>query len=109
MAKLNDILQGAQKVRAMLSRVQEDLSQKRVVGSSGGGMVRVTADGQQNILKIEIDPEVVSPQDVGMLEDLILAAVNEAKRKSQEVAAEEMKKITGGLLPPGFQEFGALL
>ena len=64
-------------------------------------MVTVTANGRQEILSIKIEPEVVNPEDVEMLEDLILAAVNEAKRKSEELAQEEMKKITGGLNIPG--------
>lgn len=93
----------------MLSQVQKELSKKRVVATSGGGMVTVTADGQQNVVEIKIDPEVVDPKDVEMLEDLILAAVNEARRKSQEAAAEEMKKITGGLPIPGLSEAASLL
>ena len=64
-------------------------------------MVTVTCDGQQNVIKIKIDPEVVNPQEVGMLEELILAAIAEARKRAQELAAEEMGKVTQGMLPPG--------
>ncbi len=109
MTKLKNLMQQAEKVQAVLSQIQEELAKKRVTASSGGGMVTVTADGQQNIVDLKIDPEVVDQQDVEMLEDLILAAVNEAKRKSQEVAAEEMKKLTGNLSIPGLPQIGSLL
>lgn len=84
-----------------MKKMQDELKGKIVEATSGGGMVTVTANGRQEILSIKIEPEVVNPEDVEMLEDLILAAVNEAKRKSEELAQEEMKKITGGLNIPG--------
>jgi DNA-binding YbaB/EbfC family protein len=74
---------------------------KKVEAASGGGMVNVVMNGKQEVLSIRIDPEVVSREDVEMLQDLIVAAVNEAIRKSQELMTEEMKKATGGLSIPG--------
>lgn len=109
MAKLKNLMQQAQRLQTMLTQVQEELSNKRVTASSGGGMVTVTADGQQNIVGIRIDPEVVDPKDVEMLEDLVLAAVNEAKKKSRDMAAEEMKRLTGGLPIPGFSDIASVL
>lgn len=77
------------------------MAQKTIEASSGGGMVSVLMNGKQQILSIRIDPEVVNREDIEMLQDLIMAAVNEAIRRSQEMVAEEMKKITGGLSIPG--------
>ena len=74
---------------------------KKVEAGSGGGMVNVVMNGKQEVLSIRIDPEVVNREDVEMLQDLIVAAVNEAIRKSQELMTEEMKKVTGGLSIPG--------
>jgi len=91
----------AQQLQKKVKEMQEELEKKTVEATSGGGMVSVTANGKQEILSIKIEPEVVNPDDVEMLQDLILAAVNEAKRKAEELAKEEMKKITGGLNIPG--------
>jgi hypothetical protein len=77
------------------------MAEKRVEASAGGGMVSIVMNGRQEILSLRIDPEVVNPEETEMLQDLILAAVNEAIRKSQEMMQEEMKKITGGLSMPG--------
>ncbi len=101
MKGLGDLMKQAQAMQAKLAKVQEELAQKTVEATSGGGMVTVTCDGQQNVIKIRIDPEVVNPQEVGMLEELILAAVAEARKRAQELAAEEMGKVTQGILPPG--------
>ena len=95
------IMKQAQKLQAQLGRIQEEMAEKTTEASSGGGMVTVVINGKQEVLSVRIDPEVVNPQDVEMLQDLIVAAVNEATRKSQEMVAEEMKKITGGLNIPG--------
>jgi len=96
-----DMMKQVQKMQAKMEEVQKELENKRVEGTSGGGMVKVTANGKQEILEIKIDPEVVNKEDVEMLEDLILAAVNQAREKSVEVQNEEMAKLTGGLKIPG--------
>lgn len=101
MKGMGDLMKQAQAMQAKLTKVQEELAQKTVEAASGGGMVTVTCDGQQNVIKIKIDPEVVNPQEIGMLEELILAAIAEARKRAQELAAEEMGKVTQGMLPPG--------
>ncbi len=95
------MMKQAQRLQAKLAKVQEDLASKEVEGSSGGGMVVARANGQQQIVGIRIDPEVVDPEDVEMLEDLIMAAIQQAREKAQEVADREMQKATAGMLPPG--------
>ena len=95
------MLKKAQEMHSKISQLQEAMAEKRVETSSGGGMVSVVMSGKQEILSIRIDPEVISKEDVEMLQDLSRAAVNEAIRKSQEMVTEEMKKITGGLSLPG--------
>jgi DNA-binding YbaB/EbfC family protein len=97
----NAMMKQAQVLQAQMAKIQEELANRRVEATAGGGMVTVVADGQQNILKITIDREIVNPDDVEMLEDLILAAVNEARRRSQELMASEMSKVTGGIHLPG--------
>ena len=84
-----------------ISQLQEEMANKTVEASAGGGMVNIVMNGKQQVLSIRIDPEVVSREDIDMLQDLLAAAVNEAIRKSQEMMTEEMKKITGGLNIPG--------
>lgn len=98
---LGDMMKQVQKMQAKMEEVQKELENKRVEGTSGGGMVKVVANGKQEILEIKIDPEVVNKEDVEMLEDLVLAAVNQAREKSVEVQNEEMAKLTGGLKIPG--------
>ena len=101
MKNLGNIMKQAQKMQAQIAKVQEELADKTVEASSGGGMVTVVVNGKQEVLSIKIEPEVVDAQDTEMLQDLVVAAVNEGLRKSQEMVAEEMKKITGGLQIPG--------
>ena len=101
MKNLGSIMKQAQKMQAQIAKVQEELAQKTIEASAGGGMVTVVANGKQEIISIKIEPEVVDPKDVEMLQDLVVAAVNEALRKSQEMVAEEMRKVTGGLQIPG--------
>ena len=96
-----NILKQAQQMHAKIAQLQEEMAGKTVEASSGGGMVNVVMNGKQEVLNIRIDPEVVNREDVEMLQDLIVAAVNEAIRKSQEMMTEEMKKVTGGLNIPG--------
>ncbi len=99
--KLSDIMKQAQKMQAKMAEIQEELGDKVVEATSGGGMVKVLANGRQEVLSIQIEPDVVDPEDVEMLQDLVVAAVNDALRKSQEMMAEEMKKLTGGMSIPG--------
>ena len=101
MKDLGSIMKQAQKMQAQMARMQEDLAARTVEASAGGGMITVVASGKQEIVSIKIEPEVIDAGDREMLQDLVVAAVNEALRKSQEMVAEEMKKITGGLNIPG--------
>ncbi len=98
---LKNLMKQAREMQAKMARVQEDLKNRRVEATAGGGMVAVTASGAQEILAIRIEREIVNPDDVEMLQDLVCAAVNEALRKSREIMAEEMGKITGGMGIPG--------
>lgn len=98
---LGNLLKQAQQIHAKITQLQEEMAGKTVEASSGGGMVSIVMNGKQEVISVRIDPEVVSREDIEMLQDLIAAAVNEAVRKSQEMMAEEMKKITGGLTIPG--------
>lgn len=98
---LGGLMKQAQKMQTEMARIQEEAGTKTVEASSGGGMINVVANGRQEILSVKIDPEVVSPDDVEMLQDLVVAAVNEALRKAQEMMTEEMSKLTGGLNIPG--------
>lgn len=95
---MTDILKQVQKVQEKMQRVQDELGNLRVEGSAGGGMVTAVANGKQEILEIHIDKQVVDPEDVEMLEDLVVAAVNQALEKAQEMANQETGKAFGGLL-----------
>ncbi|RMD99555.1 MAG: YbaB/EbfC family nucleoid-associated protein [Calditrichaeota bacterium] len=101
MAKLNmsNFLKQAQQIQEQIQKLQEELAEKQVEGSAGGGMVTAIANGKNEIIQIKIDPEVINPEDVEMLEDLVVAAVNQALTKSQEMVSAEMSKVAGGLLP----------
>ena len=96
-----NMMKQAQKLQVQMMALQEEVGRKKVEATAGGGMVTVEANGKQEIVSIKIDPEVVSKDDVQMLEDLVLAACNEALRKSRELVAQEMGKLTGGLKIPG--------
>ena len=96
-----DLMKQAQKMQKRMLEIQEELKNRTVEAKVGGGMVTVVANGHQEIISITIAPEVVDPDDVEMLEDLVLAAVNEARRKSQEMMSTEMEKLTGGMNLPG--------
>ena len=91
------MLQQAQQMQARLQQIQEDLAKMTVTGASGGGMVNVEADGKGNVRSVRIDPSVVNPADVEMLEDLILIAVTDVQKKATQLAQDEMGKLTGGL------------
>jgi nucleoid-associated protein EbfC len=96
------MLRQLQEMQEKMARIQEDLGQKEVEGTSGGGVVTVRANGQQKILSVEINPDAVDPQDVELLQDMVLAAVNEALDRSRELATDELGQLTAGIgLPPG--------
>lgn len=97
MADIFKILQQAQQVQGRLQQMQEELQSRTVTAASGGGMVSVEADGKGQVRSIKIDPSVVNPADVEMLEDLIVVAVTEAQKKAADLAQEEMGKIAGGM------------
>ena len=101
MVNMHKLMKQAQKMQAKIMKIQEEMAERSVEASSGGGMVTVTANGKQEVLSIRIEPEVVDPEDVEMLQDLVAAAVNEALKKAQEMVAEEMAKVTGGMSIPG--------
>ena len=100
MADFMKILQQAQQMQGRLQQIQEELAAKTVSASAGGGMVTVEADGKGQVRRVKIDPSVVNPGDVEMLEDLVLVAVTEAQKKAAALAQEEMGKLTGGLNVP---------
>ncbi len=100
---MKKMMQQAQKLQRQMMETQESLRDERVEATSGGGMVKVTADGQQNILAVAIDPQVVDPEDVEMLQDLVLAAVTEALKKSRDLAEGKMGELAKGLGLPGLQ------
>jgi hypothetical protein len=91
----------AQQMQQKMMKLQEEVAKRTLDASVGGGMVTVTVNGKNEVLRIKIEPQVVDPNDVEMLEDLIVAGVNEALRKAQEMVSEEMSKLTGGLKIPG--------
>lgn len=101
MKGMGDMMKQAQKLQARMLKMQEELAGRTVESAVGGGMIRVVANGRQQIVSIRIEKEVVNPDDVDMLQDLILAAVNDALTRSQEMVASEMSKLTGGLNIPG--------
>ncbi len=98
---INKLMKQAQQMQAQMAKMQEELEDKTLEATAGGGVVKVVVNGRQEFLDIKIDPEAVDPDDVEMLEDLILAAVNEALRKVQDMINQEMGKITGGMNIPG--------
>jgi DNA-binding YbaB/EbfC family protein len=101
MKGMGNMMKQAQKLQAKMLKMQEELGEKTVETSAGGGMISVVANGRQQLVSITIDKEVVDPDDVEMLQDLILAAVNDALSKAQEMVAGEMGKLTGGFNLPG--------
>jgi DNA-binding YbaB/EbfC family protein len=101
MPNMGNLLKKAQQLQEKMAKLQEELSEKTVETSAGGGMVTVVANGKQELTSIRIDPEVVNPEDIEMLEDLVLAAVNDALFQAKQMVTEEMTKLTGGVNIPG--------
>ncbi len=103
MANMNDMMKQAQQMQNRLLRAKEEAANKTVEASAGGNMVTVVVNGRPEVVSLRIDPAVVSADDTEMLQDLVIAAVNEGIRKSQKMVEEEMSKILGGLKIPGLQ------
>lgn len=98
---MNNMMKQMKKMQQQMQKAQEELKEKTVEGSAGGGMVTVLANGHKQVLEITIKEEVVDPEDVEMLQDLVLAAINDALTKADELAAKDMGKFTGGMNLPG--------
>jgi DNA-binding YbaB/EbfC family protein len=98
---MNAMIRQAQKMQDQMKEKQDELAEREFTGTAGGGAVEVVMSGKKEITSLKIKPDVVDPEDIEMLEDLIIAAVNETFRKVEEVTNEEMEKITGGLNVPG--------
>ena len=104
MKNLGQMMKQAQEMQAKMGQLQEELSQTEMTGMAGGGLVQATMNGKGELRALRIDPSLVDPEGVEVLEDLIVAAANDAKSKVEAHVACEMQKLTGGLsLPPGFQ------
>jgi nucleoid-associated protein EbfC len=101
MKGMGDLVRQAQVMQNKISKLQEEVGKRTVEAAAGGGMVAVTVNGAQEVLAVKIDPAVVNPEDVDMLQDLVLAAVNEALKKAGDMMKEEMAQITGGIKIPG--------
>ena len=101
MKGFGNMMKEAQRLQREMERMQEEIGKKIVEATAGGGMVTVQANGKQELISIKIDPEVIVKDDAQMLEDLVLAACNEALRKSRELVQQELGKLTGGLKIPG--------
>lgn len=101
MKDLGNLMRQAQKMKAELERIQGEAASKRVEGTAGGGMVTVTVDGRGEVLAVKIDPEAAAANDREMLQDLIVAAANEALRRARELMNAEMAKVAGGMGLPG--------
>lgn len=104
MPDLGGLMQAARKMQEDMQRAQAELEKKVVEASAGGGMVNVVVNGRLEILRVTIDPNVVDPKDVGMLQDLIVAAINQALNKAKALAQGEMAKLTGGISIPGMPQ-----
>jgi DNA-binding YbaB/EbfC family protein len=104
MKNLGNLMKQAQQMQAKMAEMQERLAAAEVDGVSGGGLVRATVNGKGEVKRLKIEPSLVDPKEVEVLEDLVVAAINDARTKVDAMAAEEMKQMTGGLsLPPGMK------
>ena len=106
---MGNLMREAQKMQEEMQRVKEEAKQKTVEATAGGGMVKVVANGAGEIVSINIEKDVVDPDDVEMLQDLVLAAAKEAIRRAQDMVGDEMSKLTGGMNIPGIGGLGDLL
>lgn len=102
---LNNIMQQAKSMQEKMAKIQADLSNKTLTGSAGGGMVEVTVNGQGEVLGISIEEVVIDPKETAMLQDLIVAATNDALRRAKELSQQELGQLTGGLNIPGLTNF----
>ncbi len=98
---MKKMLKQMQEAQAKMMKMQEELALREVEGSAGGGMIKVKANGRHEVIEVKIDPSVVDPEDIEMLEDLVAAAVNDAQSRADEMIQSEMGKLTGGLSIPG--------
>ena len=99
---MNKMMKQAQKMQREMARIQGEIEKKTVTGTAGGGAISVTVNGKLELEAVKIDPEVVDPDDVEMLQDLVMAAANEAIREAQDMMSQAMARLTGGLNLPGF-------
>lgn len=102
---LSNIMQQAKAMQEKMAKIQQDLAKKTITGSAGGGMVIVTVTGQGDVLSVAIEQAVIDPDEAGMLQDLIVAATNDALRKAKELSKQELGQLTGGLNLPGLTNF----
>jgi hypothetical protein len=98
---MGNIMKQAQMMQKRMAQVQQELEERRIEASAGGGMVTAVVSGKQQLLSLTIDPKAVDPDDVEMLQDLVVAAISEALKQSQQLAQDEMSKVTGGMNIPG--------
>ena len=101
MKNMGKMMKQAQQLQNKMEKLQEEMADKTIEASAGGGMVKAVANGRQQIVSVSIEKEVVDPEDVEMLQDLIVAAVNDALSQSQQMVSDEMSKLTGGMNIPG--------
>lgn len=101
MPNMNQLMKQAQKMQRQMEKTQQELEQKEITATAGGGVVEVVVSGKKEIKSIKIDPEVVDADDVETLEDLVMAAVNEGLRQAEELSSKEIAKVTGGMGLPG--------
>ena len=102
MVGMHKMMKQAQQMQAKMMAIQEEIAQMEVEGTAGGGMVKAVVSGKKDLMSISINPDVVDPEDVQMLEDLIIAAVRQAGEQADEAGAQKMSAITGGMNIPGF-------